>query len=62
MPQIEQRMSQLLQDHRATLGGRLEDYFGSAYLEIQHRQTGLSGCAPSPSRVSAFGDDPLRMR
>jgi len=30
-------MNQLLQDHRATLGGRLEDYFGAAYLEALHR-------------------------
>jgi hypothetical protein len=37
MSELEQRMNQLLQDHRATLGGRLEDYFGTAYLETQHR-------------------------
>ncbi len=29
-------MSQLLQDYRATLGGRLEDYFGTAYMESHH--------------------------
>ena len=34
---LEFRMNQLLQDHHATLGGRLEDYFGAAYLEAQHR-------------------------
>ena len=37
MSEIEPRMNQLLQDYRATLGGRLEDYFGTAYLEAHHR-------------------------
>jgi hypothetical protein len=37
MSQLEHRMNQLLQDHRATLGGSIEDYFGTAYLEAQHR-------------------------
>jgi hypothetical protein len=37
MENIEVRMNQLLQDYRATLGGRLEDYFGAAYIEAQHR-------------------------
>jgi hypothetical protein len=37
MSELELRMNQLLQDYRATLGGRLEDYFGTAYLETHHR-------------------------
>jgi hypothetical protein len=37
MSELEYRMNQLLQDHHATSGGRLEDYFGTAYLETQHR-------------------------
>ena len=37
MSALELRMNQLLQDHRPTLGGRLEDYFGAAYLEAEHR-------------------------
>src|ERR1035438_10820779 len=37
MSEIEPRMNQLLQDHCATFGGRLEDYFGTAYLETHHR-------------------------
>src|SRR6476469_3181098 len=37
MADIDVRMNQFLQDYRATLGGRLEDYFGAAYMEIQHR-------------------------
>src|SRR5688572_30772341 len=37
MAEIDVRMNQLLQDHRATLGGRLEDYFGAAYIETNHR-------------------------
>lgn len=37
MSTLELRMNQLFQDHRATLGGRLEDYFGAAYLEAQHQ-------------------------
>ena len=37
MSQLEHRMNQLLQDYNPTLGGRLEDYFGTAYLEDQHK-------------------------
>lgn len=37
MSTLELRMNQLLQDYRPTLGGRLEDYFGAAYLEDLHR-------------------------
>lgn len=35
--QFDLRMNQLLQDYHATLSGCLEDYFGAAYLEAQHR-------------------------
>jgi hypothetical protein len=37
MSTLELRMNQLFQDYRPTLGGRLEDYFGAAYLEDLHR-------------------------
>jgi hypothetical protein len=37
MSTLELRMNQLFQDYRPTLGGRLEDYFGAAYLEELHR-------------------------
>ena len=45
MSEIEDRMNQLQRDHRATLGGRLEDYFGTAYLEAR------CGNGPSSDRA-----------
>ena len=37
MSTLEQRMNQLFQDYRPTLGVLLENYFGAAYLEDRHR-------------------------
>jgi delta 1-pyrroline-5-carboxylate dehydrogenase len=57
MSPLEQRMNQLFQDYRPTLGGRLEDYFGAAYLEIQHRLAADTALAQTVRGNNDYGID-----
>jgi hypothetical protein len=55
---LEQRMNQLLQDYRPTLGGRIEDYFAVAYLEQQpHRLPTESALNQTVRGNNDFGID-----
>src|SRR2546429_102956 len=59
MSTLELRMNQLLQDHRPTLGGRLEDYFGAAYLEAHHHLAADTALHQTDGRIQ---ENPHRLQ